>query len=270
MIHSAFPAVSLETTGDKIIFTGSVTLTGTVNSPATSGTPRTQFRFGLFDGDAAPPDDEGWVGYYMSNRHGNPGTPAGVLALKPDGNASPYLSTGGQSTLASVGGDGTPASLFHDDTYSMTLTIERSGDDLVISAELAGANGFLQSMNATDATAAALGTYTFDRLGFLLGNNLGTDQAVFSNLLVTFVEALIPGDYNGDDVVDAADYVVWRKTDGTEQQYDDWRASFGAVAGAGGTSDSTSAVPEPPAGYLIIALALCLPGKMRRWYALGF
>jgi hypothetical protein len=30
------------------------------------------------------------------------------------------------------------------------------------------------------------GTYTFDRLAFLTGNNLGADQAAYSNLEVTF------------------------------------------------------------------------------------
>ncbi len=223
MIYSAFPTVTLAHSGDKIVFTGSVTLSGTVNSPASSGAPRTQFRFGLFDGDNVGPDDNGWVGYYMSNRHGDPGSPAGVLALKPSGNTSAYLSTAGQTVLASAGGDGTGASLFHDDTYAMSLTIERSGDDLVISAALAGANGFVQSLSAMDQSASTAGTYAFDRLGFLLGNNLQADKAEFSNLLVTFIAAAIPGDFNGDNKVDAADYVVWRKAINTPAAYNAWR-----------------------------------------------
>lgn len=186
MFHSPFAAITLANTGDKAIFTGSVILSGTVNSPATSGTPRTQFRFGLFqdDGDG---DHLEWVGYYMSNKHGNAGTPSGVLVRKPVGNTSAYLSVTGQSTaMASVQGDGTAASLFNDDTYSMNLTIERSGNDLLVSATLTGANGFTQSLNGTDTTASTLGTYTFDRLGFLIGGGLDTDQAQFSNLDVTF------------------------------------------------------------------------------------
>jgi hypothetical protein len=43
------------------------------------------------------------------------------------------------------------------------------------------------------------------------------------------------GDYNADGIVDAADYVVWRKTDGSAQGYTDWQTSFG---------NSGSAVPE--------------------------
>ena len=40
----------------------------------------------------------------------------------------------------------------------------------------------------------------------------------------------ITGDYNNNGTVDAADYVVWRKNDGTQDGYDTWRANFGASA----------------------------------------
>jgi hypothetical protein len=263
MIDSPFPEVTLENTGDKIIFTGSVTLTGTINSPASQGNPRTQFRFGLFDGDS---DDLGWVGYYMSNRHGNCCSTPGVLALKPEGNTSTYLQAAGHNILASEAGDGTTASLFHDGTYSMTLEIERSGDDLVITGELEGSNGFMQSLSATNATASTLGTYTFDRLGFLLGDNLDADQAAFSNLLVTYIEAFAPGDFNGDDVVDAADYVSWKKTNNTQTKYNEWRMNFGNSGGAGSSVDLLTRVPEPAVWALLTVAALCISWNQRsRW-----
>src|SRR5262245_24788108 len=37
----------------------------------------------------------------------------------------------------------------------------------------------------------------------------------------------IPGDFNGNGTVDAADYVVWRKTGGTQADYTTWRTHFG-------------------------------------------
>jgi hypothetical protein len=188
MIDSPFPAITLANAGDKIIFTGSVTLQGTVNSPATSGTPRTQFRFGIF-GDDGDGDDLEWVGYYMSNKHGNSGTPAGVLARKPVGNTSAYLSATGQNVLTSEQGDGTAASLFNDDTYDMSIVIERNAlGELMISSTLTGANGFSQTLAAIDTTASTLGTYTFDHIGFLLGGNLDADRAAFSNLRVRIPE----------------------------------------------------------------------------------
>ena len=72
----------------------------------------------------------------------------------------------------------------------------------------------------------------------------------------------IPGDFNNNGVVDAADYVVWRKTDGTQAGYNAWRTHFGQPAGAGTASGATSnaAVPEPATLVLLMfaAAGLCL------------
>ena len=57
----------------------------------------------------------------------------------------------------------------------------------------------------------------------------------FGGVVVEFTfSPLLPGDYNRDGVVDAADYVVWRKGMGTtytQGDYDVWRAHFGASLG---------------------------------------
>jgi hypothetical protein len=65
----------------------------------------------------------------------------------------------------------------------------------------------------------------------------------------------LSGDFNADDTIDAADYVVWRNRLGTtytQADYDTWRANFGrsaagaapAVAGIAGMFNP--AIPEPP------------------------
>ena len=51
------------------------------------------------------------------------------------------------------------------------------------------------------------------------------------------------GDFNGDGNIDAADYVAWRKLDGSQQGYNAWRTNFGRTSGTG--SDANAAVPEP-------------------------
>ena len=72
----------------------------------------------------------------------------------------------------------------------------------------------------------------------------------------------LAGDFNGDLVVDAADYPVWRNGFGssfTEQDYHDWKANFGANlnGAAAGASTNTAAIPEPTRGaILIVSLAL--------------
>jgi hypothetical protein len=62
-------------------------------------------------------------------------------------------------------------------------------------------------------------------------------------------ELVLPGDFNGDGAVDAADYAVWRKNDGSPETYSTWRANFGSfnASGAGAASPAMAPVPEPGA-----------------------
>jgi len=65
----------------------------------------------------------------------------------------------------------------------------------------------------------------------------------------------IGGDFNLDGTVDAADYVWWRKTGGTELDYLKWQNNFGrSLAGSGG--NDFSGVPEPCSAALAF-LAAC-------------
>jgi hypothetical protein len=66
----------------------------------------------------------------------------------------------------------------------------------------------------------------------------------------------LPGDYNNDGAVDAADYVVWRKTDGSTNGYNEWRANFGASFGPGSGATIPSAVPEPATLVLQLLIAI--------------
>jgi hypothetical protein len=63
--------------------------------------------------------------------------------------------------------------------------------------------------------------------------------------------ALLIGDYNQSGIIDAADYVVWRKglgTTYTQMDYDTWRANFGKTAGSGAALPSaeplSATIPE--------------------------
>jgi hypothetical protein len=87
----------------------------------------------------------------------------------------------------------------------------------------------------------------------------------------------ITGDYNGDDVVNAADYVVWRNNEGLnfaltnerpdaatpgvpdQEDYDAWVVNFGMTAPMG----SNSNVPEPTSAALVAMLVLLIGGFFR-------
>jgi hypothetical protein len=87
------------------------------------------------------------------------------------------------------------------------------------------------------------------------------------------------GDYNDDGIVDASDYVTWRKFNGTStdlpndpnpvpidiDQYNTWRTNFGEPSGGAGgnTDESDAAVPEPNA-LLILAIGLAIAPMGRR------
>ena len=80
----------------------------------------------------------------------------------------------------------------------------------------------------------------------------GSKELFFDNLLVTAPD--IPGDFNHDNNVDAADYVVWRKNGLNGASYDLWRANFGRTAlGSASLPHSVpSNVPEPLGAALIL------------------
>jgi hypothetical protein len=107
---------------------------------------------------------------------------------------------------------------------------------------------------------AGLGTYDPDG---------AAGQSPYTRAFMLQLPANPPGDYNDNDVVDAADYVLWRRHLNTSvtlpndvtagvsaADYDVWRAHFGATVGDGTTS---APVPEPTPLWLaaIAATAFC-------------
>jgi hypothetical protein len=87
------------------------------------------------------------------------------------------------------------------------------------------------------------------------GNNIAAINlaTIAGNQYVTVPNDTLTGDYNDDGVVDAADYVVWRKTNGSNAvAYDRWKQNFGRTANESGGSN----VPEPGGILLVLAAGL--------------
>lgn len=78
---------------------------------------------------------------------------------------------------------------------------------------------------------------------------------------------ILPGDFNDDGTVDAADYTVWR--DGldatyTLDHYTEWVTHFGQSSGGNAAIGAASAVPEPTTHALIMAsLAIVALNSLR-------
>jgi probable HAF family extracellular repeat protein len=110
-------------------------------------------------------------------------------------------------------------------TYLPTLGVDLTGWELVLA----------RGVSDDGSAIAGFGYFNGDFRGWFVTG-------------VPVMGAPFPGDQNADGTVDAADYVVWRKGLGTiytPDDYDIWRANFGAVAGSGTAANARSAVPEP-------------------------
>jgi Matrixin len=118
------------------------------------------------------------------------------------------------------------------------------------------------------------------------------DAAGLTDIGWSVIEPGEPGDYNGNGIVDSADYTVWRDTlgqsgaglaaDGTgpggvpdgvvdQLDYDFWKANFGNTLGGSGSGAASAAaspfqelVPEPASLLLLAAAALAFAPRRRR------
>jgi hypothetical protein len=145
-----------------------------------------------------------------------------------------------------------------------------------------------------------LGLTDFDSGGFLLSDFLNNqvklvrdrngdgdaldlgDVALFADGIdhpidIVAIPVGLPGDFNLDGIVDAADYVLWRKGLGTifsQNDYEVWRAHFGetlaggagAASGSAGASSDPVATPEPSCLFLACCgwLGIAAAGAPRR------
>jgi len=75
----------------------------------------------------------------------------------------------------------------------------------------------------------------------------------------------LPGDFNHDGTVDAADYVVWRKTGiNGPTGYDTWRTNFGEPGGTGSVAAANATVPKPTTLVMLMVAAAGVSTR-RRW-----
>jgi hypothetical protein len=103
-----------------------------------------------------------------------------------------------------------------------------------------------------------------DTVDFAVGD--GENLSYYSDMTsivasISTWEGPLLGDFNTDNAVDAADYIVWRDMGGTLEQYNDWTANYGLSVPTTGAG-AVNGVPEPGTSLLvgIVIAAALAPG----------
>lgn len=101
---------------------------------------------------------------------------------------------------------------------------------------------------------------------FYFNKSFNTAQTLYiDNVRVGMTSAGVPGDYNANGIVDAGDYVLWRKGGPLQNEvdvpgtvnaadYTEWRTRFGNTSGSG---LSNGAVPEPTSVLSLVVAIAC-------------
>jgi hypothetical protein len=187
--------------------------------------------------------------------------------LQP-GNSAAAVSVAGDVVFGALSeltielGGTTPGSEF--DVLEIAGTASLGGD-----LEVAYLGAFAANLGDTFEIVTADGGISgqfFDESLPVLGGNLAW-RVIYDSDAVSMV-VVLPGDYNFDGIVDAADYTVWRNTLGqsgpglaadgdgdneiTVADYGIWKTSYGNSAGSGGAATAGTSSPEPSANVLAL------------------
>ncbi|MCI0333029.1 MAG: CRTAC1 family protein [Planctomycetes bacterium] len=190
-------------------------------------------------------DNDGDLDVFIVNHGAKP-----ILYRNDGGNANDWLKIKVEGTASNR--DGIGAFITVDPDANVV------GDEIV--REINAGSNFLSQNELTAHFGLGPNSGTIDLISVVWPSGAAQVLSnVSANQVLSLVENVMSGDYNGDGKVDAADYVVWRKTGINGQQgYDNWRANFGMMAmGSGSGIGSSAAVPEPP-GLAMTTLALGL------------
>jgi hypothetical protein len=229
----------------------------------------------------------------LTNQGGTlaPGHSAGTTTI-----VGSYTQQNGAALQIEIGGN-SPGTGY--DVVNLLSTINLGMANLGGELRLALLGGFVPSastnftvLTAPDGIAGAFSNVANgQRLTTTDGNgsfqvNYGLGSAFDPNQIVlsSFAAVPLPGDYNHNNVVDGADYVVWRNTVGQtgaglpadgngNNQIDNgdfnvWRSHFGQMAGSGAALPSakplSAAAPEPAVAPLMLILGILATCCRRR------
>jgi hypothetical protein len=145
-------------------------------------------------------------------------------------------------------------------------TVVAQDDDIVFGPSFGPYGNFAENADAflLNIPITATGTY------YLEVSDKGTEVGNYD----LFVSVSLPGDYNHNGVVDAADYTIWRDSLGSTTNlaadgngngvidagdYDVWKMHFGQTAGGG--AGGAAGVPEPSSIVIALTGVILLVGR---------
>ncbi|HEX4413062.1 MAG TPA: matrixin family metalloprotease [Lacipirellulaceae bacterium] len=182
---------------------------------------------------------------------------------------------GGVFTQGSADQNQTPTTFDANSRANLALTILAANGTTIIGSANVNPAGIAETI--ANLLLPAAGTYFAEVTE-------GTENTIQLYELGLTATAMLPGDYNRDGVVNAADYAVWRNSlgqslaagtgadgngDGLVNQadYDLWRNHFGDTLGGGSALGSQiAAVPEPsPVAFGLFLMATISLPRSRRY-----
>jgi hypothetical protein len=220
-------AVTLGADGDTVTFSGNLELKG---STSTTGT--IQLRLGLYNSNGSSTVN-GWLGYIVLNTTNIVG---GGIAKRTLTNNNGYFSTlsGNAPTLTTSPSAGGPLT---DGVYAFSLSLARSGSSITLSSSLIRQSDNVNFASVTNFSDTTPTTYTFDRIGFLSGGGLDSDQILLSNLSLagnTVPEILV--DTDGDSLDDNWEMTHFGNLDQTAEGDPDGDLATNAAEFAAGSN----------------------------------
>jgi fibronectin-binding autotransporter adhesin len=195
-----------------------------------------------------------------------------ALAIAPQGNSGTFRVIGDDATIdvngnmtVNAGGGAQGTLAYRLETGDLLSMIDVSGT----ATFAAGASLVLDTSLAspTQSSYNLLTATTITDSGLVFTGPANWAVHIINGGNGQILQAYLPGltgDYNGDNAVNAADYVTWRSNDGANDAgYVNFRENFNAGPGSVGSLQG-AAVPEPASALLALMIAMAWMVARRR------
>ncbi len=228
---------------------------------------------GFFDRQS--PGALGDLGVFTRTQLGSSGAlDGGQTRIIEEANANTIMGGSGDGDQVNRADPGTFGVINNNSKYSFELELERvapspTGETVMMTLSMTDSSAVTSVLSGLDGAVGSSGNDTFaagDTFDYFVAMTTVDTDWVFDNFQLEVVEGVgLPGDFNGDGSVNAADYTVWRDNEGAGDEsalngngdgingidagdYSLWVTNFGS----GASSGNGLAIPEPGTVALLL------------------